>query len=87
MTIQKDDQVLVNVAPFVGSLRRSKESVPCRVLALDGPHVQVETNSPYRTIVLWVLSSWIDDRLTNEPSSSTGIRENRSQQRRPMMVN
>jgi hypothetical protein len=52
--------VLVNLAPFIGSLRRQRESVPCRVLAVDGRQVEVLTEFPCRDCSLWVASSWID---------------------------
>ena len=63
MEIQRGDQVQVNVAPFIGSFRRHKESVPCTVLTVEGPRVQVRTESPYREVTLWILSSWIEKRV------------------------
>jgi hypothetical protein len=86
MAIQKGDQVLVNVAPFVGSLRRSKESIPCRVVAVDEPHVQVETDYPYRTVSLWILSDWIEGKLEQQPVPSPSFPGERSKQRRPVMA-
>jgi hypothetical protein len=62
MEIQKGDRVLVNVAPFIGSIMRSNESVPCEVLDVDGIQVHVRAEPPYRDVSLWVLSSWIDGR-------------------------
>jgi hypothetical protein len=87
MAVQTGDHVLVNVAPFVGSVRRSKESIPCRVLAIDGPHVQVETDFPCRALSLWVLSNWIERKLddAHEPPSPTFCAD-RPEPRRSMMA-
>jgi len=63
MEVQRGDRVLVNVAPFIGSLRRHPESIPCSVLEVDLPWVQVRTESPYREVTLAVLCTWIDKRL------------------------
>ncbi len=60
MGIRKDDCVLVNLAPFIGSMMRSRETVVCRVLEVDGIHVHVATEPPYREVSLWVLASWIE---------------------------
>jgi hypothetical protein len=60
MDIQKGDRVLVNVAPFIGSIMRAVESIPCEVLEVDGIQVHVRTEPPYRAVSLWVLSSWVD---------------------------
>jgi len=75
MEIQKGDRVLVNVAPFIGSIMRSNESVPCEVLDVDGIQVHVRAESPYREVSLWVLSSWVDSRLRQkrELLSSLGM--------------
>jgi hypothetical protein len=63
MDIQKGDRVLVNVAPFIGSIMRSVESIPCEVLDVDGIQVHVRAEPPYRAVSLWVLSSWVDGHL------------------------
>ena len=63
MGIQQGEHVLVNLAPFIGSSRHSKESIPCDVLAIDGTSVEVETKEPYRRVSLWVGASWIDSKL------------------------
>ncbi len=68
MNIQEGDQVLVNLAPFIGSTRRSKEAIPCRVVAIDGPHVEVRTDHPYRELSLRVARSWIDAGLGRDAS-------------------
>jgi hypothetical protein len=60
MDLQKGDRVLVNVAPFIGSVMRSSESIPCIVLDVDGLQIHVRAQPPYRGVSLWVLSSWID---------------------------
>ncbi len=63
MEIEKGDRVLVNLAPFIGSLMRSAQSIPCEVLDADGIQVCVCAEPPYRQVSLWVLSSWIDGQL------------------------
>jgi len=68
MDIQKGDRVMVNLAPLIGSARPSRQSVPCEVLAIDGPKLQVITESPYRQVTLWVLAAWIDERSGEEAS-------------------
>ena len=75
MEIQKGDRVLVNVAPFIGSIMRSNESIPCEVVDVDGIQVHVRAEPPYRDVSLWVLSSWIDGRLQQkrELLSSLGM--------------
>lgn len=60
MDIEKGDRVLVNVAPFIGSVMRGGESIPCEVLEVDGLQVHVRAEPPYRGVTLWILSSWID---------------------------
>ena len=45
MEIQKGDRVLVNVAPFIGSIMRSNESIPCEVLDVDGIQVHVRAEA------------------------------------------
>jgi hypothetical protein len=66
MNIQEGDQVLVNLAPFIGSRRRSKEAIPCRVIAIDGPHIEISTHDPYRELSLWVERTWIDVDVARE---------------------
>jgi hypothetical protein len=63
MDARKGDRVLVNVAPFIGSALRCDDSIPCEVLAVDGSMVQVRVEPPYRSVSLWVLSSWIEEPL------------------------
>jgi hypothetical protein len=62
MAIQAGDRVLVNVAAFIGSARRNKDSVPCEVTEVDGPRIRITTESPYRMVDLWVQDAWIDER-------------------------
>ena len=64
MDIQQGEHVLVNLASFIGSSRRSNESIACNVRAIDGTSVEVETNDPpYRRFSLWVASTWIDGKV------------------------
>ena len=63
MDIQTGDRVLVNVAPFIGSARRNKDSVPCDVTGVDGTQIRVTTDFPYRKVDLWVQASWVDERV------------------------
>jgi len=60
MDVHKGDHVLVNLAPFIGSLRRNKQSVVCEVLAVDGDEVEVRTLPPCREFTLRVERFWID---------------------------
>jgi len=60
MEVRKGDRVLVNVAPFIGSKTRGKDSIPCEVLAVDGDQVHVRTQQPYRSVSLWVSAQWIE---------------------------
>jgi hypothetical protein len=63
MDIRQGEHVLVNLAPFIGSLRRSDESIPCNVLRIDGTLVEVETEEPpCRRLSLWVAYHWIDGK-------------------------
>ena len=61
MNLQPGNRVLVNVAPFIGSMRRHKEWIPCEVLAVDGDRVHVRTEAPCRPVSLWVASHWIEE--------------------------
>jgi hypothetical protein len=70
MNIQKGDQILVNLAPFIGSLRRNKEAIPCRVVAVDGPHIEVSTDYPYRKLSLRVERTWLEVSEGEEASST-----------------
>jgi hypothetical protein len=64
MNVQKGDRVLVNVAPFIASARRQRDSVPCEVLEVAGTQVRVATQSPCREVDVWVENCWIDRVLT-----------------------
>lgn len=77
MQIRKGDRVLVNVAPFIGSIMRSDESIPCEVIDVDGIQVHVHAEPPYRGVSLWILSSWIDGRVNQKQDliASLGIAE------------
>ena len=61
MEIREGDHVRVNLAPFIGSVMRSRQSVPCQILAIDGIHVEVRAEYPCREVKLWVLASWIEE--------------------------
>jgi hypothetical protein len=75
MDIQIGDHVLVNVAPFIGSVMRGGGSIPCEVLDVNGIQVHVRAEPPYRGVSLWVLSSWVDgrQRQKRELLSSLGM--------------
>ncbi|MGA2798859.1 MAG: hypothetical protein ABSE63_14870 [Thermoguttaceae bacterium] len=60
MNIQKGNRVLVNVAPFIGSWHRSKDSIPCRVLSIKESCVEVATEFPYRELSMWISPGWIE---------------------------
>ncbi|NLF06616.1 MAG: hypothetical protein GX594_01365 [Pirellulaceae bacterium] len=61
MEVQKGDRVMVNVAPFIGSVLRGNELIPCEVIDADELRALVRTEPPYREVTLWVLSSWIEE--------------------------
>ena len=63
MNVCKGDHVLVNVAPFIGSLRRTRQSVTCEVLGVYGDEVEIRTLPPYRELTLRVESYWLDRKL------------------------
>jgi hypothetical protein len=68
MELQTGDQVLVNLAPFIGSAAASRESVRCTVLDVAGNQVHVQTDPPYREVALWVAAVWIEDRIKRKPA-------------------
>jgi hypothetical protein len=63
MNFAEGDRVLVNLAPFIGSARHSKDSVACEILAVTATEVQVRPEPPCRSLLLWVDSRWIDRKL------------------------
>ena len=63
MELQKGDHVRINVAPFIGSLRRNKQSVMCEVLDVEGDEVEVRTLPPYREIILRTARFWVDHKF------------------------
>ncbi len=67
MDICKGDHLLVNVAPFIGSQRRNRQSVICEVLAVYSDKVEIRTLPPCREFTLRVEHYWIDRKL--EPAS------------------
>jgi hypothetical protein len=60
MNLQKGSRVLVNIAPFIGSGQRTKDSIPCRVLSIKEFSIEVATEDPYRELSMWVSPSWIE---------------------------
>jgi hypothetical protein len=60
MNIQKGNRVLVNVAPFIGSWHRTKDSIPCRVLSVKESSIEIATEPPYRELSMWISPSWIE---------------------------
>lgn len=66
MEFRAGDRVLVNLAPFIGSARRSSESIPCLVLDTDATHVVVRTNPPFRELSLRVLATWVEGIVEND---------------------
>ena len=70
MTIRKGDQIRVNLAPFIGSVQRCGEVIPCRVVAVDGPYVEISTAYPYRELSLRVESTWIEADVEKEALSA-----------------
>ncbi len=60
MEYREGERVMVNLAPFIGAQRRSKQSVPCVIKAVRADMVQVTTMHPYRSVTLWVSSRWIE---------------------------
>ena len=70
MEYRVGDHVRVNLAPFIGSVMRSKQSVPCRIVAIDGIHAEVCSEYPCREVTLWVLSSWIEEVVVSATPSA-----------------
>ncbi len=70
MEYHEGDHVRVNLAPFIGSVMRSKQSVPCKILAVDGIHVEVSSEYPCREVALWVLSSWIEEVVVSATTAA-----------------
>jgi hypothetical protein len=66
MNIQKGNRVLVNVAPFIGSCHRSKDSIPCRVLSIKDSSIEVATEHPYRELSMWISPSWIEGLVDSD---------------------
>ncbi len=75
MDLRRGDRVLVNVAPFIGSVRPHRESIPCTVLCADGSGVEVATEYPYRELSLWVPWKWIEAPVEHAPGSPAGEAE------------
>jgi hypothetical protein len=71
MNVQNGSFVAVNLAPFIGSAVRSRQSVPCRVLEVQAGRFRVCTEEPYRRVSLWIQASWIDKVLEPEHGECT----------------
>jgi len=71
MDVCKGTRVAVNLAPFIGSPVRSRQSVPCRVLEVEGGRVQVCAEEPYRRVSMWIPASWIDAPLDESYAGAT----------------
>jgi hypothetical protein len=63
MELRVGDQVLVNVAPFIGSLRRNKQSVACEVLEVREDEIEIRTLAPCREVSMTIERFWIDRKL------------------------
>ncbi len=61
MDIRRGDRVMVNLAPFIGSKNRCRESIPCEVVNVGADRFEVATGFPYRRCVLWVDSCWMGE--------------------------
>ena len=73
MDLRVGDQVLVNVAPFIGSLRRNKQSVACEVLDVRGDEIEIRTLEPCREVSMTIERFWVDRKLA--PASNRPARE------------
>jgi len=73
MEVRVGDRVLVNVAPFIASVRRCQDSVPCKVVEVAGTQVRIVTKCPLREVDLWVSAQWIDGKL--RPSKRLSVPE------------
>ncbi len=62
MDLEAGDRVQVNLAPFIGAAALCRDSILCTVLAVHQDEVQVRAEPPYREVVLWVASSWVEGR-------------------------
>jgi hypothetical protein len=71
MKLNKGDRVLVNMAPFIGSVMRCEESVACEVLDVNGPQVFVRAEPPCREVSLWIPSRWIEGGQRQKPDAFT----------------
>jgi hypothetical protein len=73
MELNKGDRVLVNVAPFIGSVMRCEDSVACEILDVNGPHVFVRAQPPCREVSLWVPSRWVESGQRQRPETLTSL--------------
>ena len=72
MDIRPGDRVAVNLAPFIGSVTKSQTTIDCRVVAVEGDHVEVRTEHPYRDVLLRVKSVWIEALRETEAGAAAG---------------
>jgi hypothetical protein len=73
MNFAQGDRVLVNLAPFIGSVRRSSDSVACEIVAVDDDQVQVRPEPPCRGLLLWVDVDWIERKLDTRRAGSQAV--------------
>jgi hypothetical protein len=63
MDLRVGDTVLVNVAPFIGSLRRNKQSVACEVVEVRGDEIEIRTLAPCREVSITIERYWVDRKV------------------------
>ena len=61
MDVRIGDLASINVAAFTGSRLRSREAIPCEVMAVEEGRLQVKTRFPYRVFTMWVDSHWVEE--------------------------
>ena len=54
MDVQVGDRVSVNLAPFIASVRRCMDSVPCKVVEVARTQVRIVTSAPTAS---WICGS------------------------------
>ncbi len=85
MDLETGDRVQVNLAPFIGAADRCRDSILCTVLAVHEGRVQVRTEPPYRELVLWVASSWVEGRARKKCSGCSFRRRRATSFRRHLV--
>jgi hypothetical protein len=61
--IRIGDQVLVNLAPFIGLEQWCKNAVACDVVEVGENRIRIMTRPPCREVELWVACDWIEQVL------------------------